>query len=136
MCVCVSVVLSFSSSLIKGVVMRSCSKYPERYRILVADSMPYFSGLYMVAELKQAIPALSVSYVNITGVHAVMHQATQVMLEVVSMLSNGYAQAASGSAIITLLAKTYRVCMLLSSLLNPLSLFFPSILMCIYLPSV
>ena len=70
-----------------------CSQFPERYRIPLADLMPYFSYLDMVAELKHAVPTLSLSYMNIAGVHVLMRQATQVMIEVVSMLSKGYAHA-------------------------------------------
>ena len=103
-----------SSRTIKQILIDSCKANPDRYHIIIADSMPYFTGLEMVSELKSVIPSLTITYINITGVHAIVYQVTQVMIEATAMLANGNVQAPSGSAIIAMLAHTYKVLHLLS----------------------
>ena len=99
------VILTYGSSpLMRKTLVAAAAE--KKFRLIVVDSRPLNNGLATLRVMSNYMPCI---YTTLSGVAAVMKEATRVLLGASALFSNGSMQAPCGSAMIASLAKAQSV---------------------------
>eukprot|EP00771_Trimastix_marina_P001783 gnl/Trimastix_PCT/2886.p1 GENE.gnl/Trimastix_PCT/2886~~gnl/Trimastix_PCT/2886.p1 ORF type:complete len:468 (+),score=150.18 gnl/Trimastix_PCT/2886:65-1468(+) len=97
------VVLTYGfSNTVLGIIEHAWKEENKRFRLVIADSRPSYSGLVLLRRITHL--SIPVSYILLNGVACMMKEVTKIFLGAEGLCSNGYAIAPVGTAPIALVA--------------------------------
>lgn len=101
------VILIYSCSSLIRRVLCDAHKQGKKFRVIVADSRPKLEGKEALRRLVKE--GIKCSYVLINAVSYVMMEATKVLLGAHGLLANGFVMSRVGTSLISLIAKSSNV---------------------------
>ncbi|XP_072042450.1 translation initiation factor eIF2B subunit delta-like [Amphiura filiformis] len=101
------VILIFGCSSLIRKVLCDAQTAGKRFRVIVVDSRPKLEGKEQVRRLIEH--GIKCSYVLMNSVSYMMQEVTKVLLGAHALLANGYVMSRVGSAMISMVAKTFNV---------------------------
>jgi translation initiation factor eIF-2B subunit delta len=101
----VLLVYAYSSIVVKSLI--DAHRKGINFKVIVVDSRPKLEGRHCLRSLVDA--GIKCSYIFINAVSYIMKEVSKVMLGAHSVLANGYVVSRVGAAMISLVAKSYNV---------------------------
>ncbi|XP_042438239.1 translation initiation factor eIF-2B subunit delta-like [Zingiber officinale] len=101
------VLLTYGLSSVVEMILVYAHEHKKKFRIVIVDSRPKHEGQILLRRL--VAKGLNCTYTHINAISYIMHEVTRVFLGAASVLSNGTVYSRVGTACVAMVAKAYRV---------------------------
>ncbi|XP_074568574.1 uncharacterized protein LOC141825085 isoform X2 [Curcuma longa] len=101
------VLLTYGLSSVVEMILVYAHELRKKFRVVIVDSRPKLEGQILLRRL--VAKGLNCTYTHINAISYIMHEVTRVFLGAASVLSNGTVYSRVGTACVAMVAKAFRV---------------------------